>query len=427
MRSFFVRFLGAYSFHNVVFTRSQAITISLLRRCVLPNDAMHCRQNSQTLIRITSVCHHGLPTKTTEKTHMYIRKNLLKMLFAALAFGQLAFMPGIASAQKYAAPTITGFDVKQVARLSPGTEMIFTLYGTPGADARISIQGINTQYSLPEAEPGVYIGSYTIRTSDRLTALSTVTANLRLGNDVATTVLDESLLAGSPWRSQVGSVPSGLAPRIERFTVAPISRIEPGSELLFTLAGTPGGKASVRLDGMQGKVFLEESTAGNYEGSYTVKTRDRILPNSRVTANLRAGTRQTDAVLREPLVATGAVRPTNVPAPVCANCGTVEAINAIQVKGDGSYIGLIGGGLAGVVLGSQIGNGRGRTAAQVLGAAGGALAGREIEKNVRKNTHYEVVTRLESGGTQTVTYPTAPAFKVGDRVRIENNLLVPRV
>jgi outer membrane lipoprotein SlyB len=358
----------------------------------------------------------------------HIRLTALKMLFAVLAFGQLAFIPQTALAQqRYAAPTISGFDVKQVERLSPGSEMVFTLYGTPGADARINIDGINGQYLLPEVEPGVYVGSYTIRSYDRLSATSMVTANLRLGNEVATAVLDESLLAGAPWRSQAGSVPSGLAPRIERFTVAPISRIEPGSELFFTLAGTPGGKASVRVNGMQGKVFLDETTAGNYQGSYTIKSRDRILPNSRVTANLRAGNRQADAVLREPLVATGAVRPANVatlPARICANCGTVEAINTIQVKGDGSYIGLIGGGVAGAVLGSQVGNGRGKTAAELLGAVGGALAGREIERNVKKNTHYEVVTRLESGGTQTVTYATPPPFKMGDRVRIEGDVLV---
>ena len=280
----------------------------------------------------------------------------LKILLAVLAFGQLAFIPQTALAQqRYAAPTITGFDVKQVERLSPGSEMVFTLYGTPGADARINIDGINGQYLLPEVEPGVYVGSYTIRSYDRLSATSMVTGNLRLGNEVATAVLDESLLAGAPWRSQAGSVPSGLAgdaPRISRFTVAPISRIEPGSELLFTLAGTPGGKASVRVNGMQGKVFLDETTAGNYQGSYTIKSRDRIAPDSRVTANLRAGNREIESVLRESIVATGAVRPValaNQPARICANCGTVEAINTIQVKGDGSYIGLIGGGVAGAV------------------------------------------------------------------------------
>lgn len=358
----------------------------------------------------------------------HIRLIALKILFAVLAFGQLAFIPQTALAQqRYASPTITGFDVKQVERLSPGSEMIFTLYGTPGADARINIEGINGQYLLPEVEPGVYVGSYTIRSYDRLSATSMVTGNLRLGNEVASVILDESLLAGAPWRSQAGSVPSGLVPRIASFTVAPISRIEPGSELYFTLAGTPGGKTSVRVNGMQGKVFLNETTAGNYQGSYTIKSRDRIAPDSRVTATLRAGDRETEAVLREPLVATGAVRPATVaalPTRVCANCGTVEAINTIQVKGDGGYIGLIGGGLAGAALGSQVGNGRGKTAAELLGAVGGALVGRELEKNVKKDTHYEVVTRLESGGTQTVTYATAPPFRIGDRVRIEGNLLV---
>ena len=52
----------------------------------------------------------------------------------------------------------------------------------------------------------------------------------------------------------------------------------------------------MRVNGIQGKVFLDETTAGNYQGSYTVKTRDRILPDSRITANLRADSREADAV-----------------------------------------------------------------------------------------------------------------------------------
>ena len=49
----------------------------------------------------------------------------------------------------------------------------------------------------------------------------------------------------------------------------------------------------------------------------------------------------------------------------------------------------------------------------------------EPEKRVRKSRHYDVVTRLRDGGTQTTSYPVEPAFKVGDKVRVENGALVP--
>ena len=352
-------------------------------------------------------------------------------LFAVLAFCQLAFIPQSASAQqlqRITAPAITGFDVAQVPRTEPGSELVFTLYGTPGADARISIAGVPNQYVLAEIEPGVYVGSYTIRRVDRLNEATNVTANLRLGNQVASTQLDESLVAGAPWRSQPGAVPTGVAPSIQSFGTAPIARIEPGAELLFTLLGTPGGNASARVQGMEGKIYLNEETPGTYRGSYTIKNRDRITNDSKVRGDLRVGTRDAVSTMRDPIVAAANMpapqRVANMPARMCANCGTVEAINAVEVKGEGGYLGLIGGGLAGAVLGSQVGGGSGRTAAQILGAAGGAYAGREIEKNVKKVTHYEVVTRLESGGTQTITYDTAPQFRVGQKVRVEGNALV---
>jgi outer membrane lipoprotein SlyB len=112
------------------------------------------------------------------------------------------------------------------------------------------------------------------------------------------------------------------------------------------------------------------------------------------------------------------------PVAVCANCGAVEAINLIEHKGDGSYIGMIAGGVAGVVLGSQVGHGQGTTIAQVLGGAGGAYAGNEIEKRMKTTTHYEVVVRLENGGSQTISYPAKPALAIGGRVRVENGALV---
>ena len=74
-------------------------------------------------------------------------------------------------------------------------------------------------------------------------------------------------------------------------------------------------------------------------------------------------------------------------------------------------------------IGSQVGGGNGRTAAQIAGALGGAYAGREVERNTRKNTHYEVLVRLQNGGTQTVSFPAEPGFRVGEKGRITDGTL----
>ena len=63
----------------------------------------------------------------------------------------------------------------------------------------------------------------------------------------------------------------------------------------------------------------------------------------------------------------------------CAACGTVASIHAIALKGDATGLGAVAGGVTGAVLGNQIGRGNGNTAMTILGAAGGAFAGNEIE------------------------------------------------
>jgi len=72
---------------------------------------------------------------------------------------------------------------------------------------------------------------------------------------------------------------------------------------------------------------------------------------------------------------------------------------------------------------SQVGKGRGTTVAEVAGAAGGAYAGHEIEKRMKATKHYEVVVRLENGGSQTISYATQPAFAVGARVKVDGGTL----
>ena len=174
--------------------------------------------------------------------------------------------------------------------------------------------------------------------------------------------------------------------------------------------------------GYNSRTLLDEVRPGVYEGTYTIKNRDRIAADAAVTGNLRIGDRETSAVLGKSLQASPAYQPSARKA-ACINCGVVEAINVVEVKGEGSYLGMIAGGVAGALLGSQIGQGRGTTVAEVAGAAGGAYAGHEVEKRMKATKHYEVVVRLENGGSQTVSYAAQPGFAVGTRVKVENGTL----
>ena len=61
---------------------------------------------------------------------------------------------------------------------------------------------------------------------------------------------------------------------------------------------------------------------------------------------------------------------------VCANCGVVEAVNAVQQKGEGGYVGMIGGGVAGALVGSQIGHGGGKILPDATGVVASGSFGR---------------------------------------------------
>lgn len=109
------------------------------------------------------------------------------------------------------------------------------------------------------------------------------------------------------------------------------------------------------------------------------------------------------------------------PPPVCANCGTVEAVTPVTRPGKGSGVGVVAGGVAGAVLGNQVGKGDGRTAATILGAVGGGWAGNAIEKNVKKTTVYAVNVRMDDGSTRNFEEGTAPP--VGAKVKVDGSTL----
>lgn len=122
----------------------------------------------------------------------------------------------------------------------------------------------------------------------------------------------------------------------------------------------------------------------------------------------------------------------SAPAPqACQSCGVVESVRQVQVpvKDNSDHlVGTIGGGVVGGVVGNQFGGGSGKTALTVLGAVGGALAGREVERNIRQQqtvTHYELTVRMGDGSARQFRSAQPFAFASGDHVRVENNQLLP--
>jgi outer membrane lipoprotein SlyB len=119
-------------------------------------------------------------------------------------------------------------------------------------------------------------------------------------------------------------------------------------------------------------------------------------------------------------------KPVTVARAVCGNCGVVESSVAVQRQGQvngiantGIGVGAVGGAVVGGLLGNQVGKGSGRTAATVLGAAGGAYAGNAIEKNYKKVTVYQMRIRMNDGSYRTIEQ--GAAIPAGSSVVVEGN------
>jgi outer membrane lipoprotein SlyB len=109
-----------------------------------------------------------------------------------------------------------------------------------------------------------------------------------------------------------------------------------------------------------------------------------------------------------------------------ARYGVVQSIDLVQQEStSGIGAGAIVGAVVGGVLGNQVGKGDGRTAATVLGAAGGAYAGNEIQKRNEQSQQPAAVrlnVRLNDGAYVAVTQDTAADIRVGDRVLVQNGV-----
>jgi len=106
--------------------------------------------------------------------------------------------------------------------------------------------------------------------------------------------------------------------------------------------------------------------------------------------------------------------------------GVVQSIELVRQDntGGGIGVGTVAGAIVGGIVGNQVGAGRGNTAATVVGAAGGAYVGHELEKrNQTQSDAYKITVRMNNGSYQTLMQSTSADIRVGDRVQIDNGMV----
>lgn len=104
--------------------------------------------------------------------------------------------------------------------------------------------------------------------------------------------------------------------------------------------------------------------------------------------------------------------------------GVVQSIDLVRLDSSSPLgVGTIAGAVVGGILGNQVGGGSGNTAATVLGAAGGAYAGHQLEKRNQQTTDaFKLTIRMNDGSYQSLTQTSNADIRVGDRVQIANGV-----
>ncbi|QNP49016.1 glycine zipper 2TM domain-containing protein [Diaphorobacter aerolatus] len=127
--------------------------------------------------------------------------------------------------------------------------------------------------------------------------------------------------------------------------------------------------------------------------------------------------------------------PSSFPLPHADVVGRVVGIEDITPRlqrstpsGAGAAVGAVAGG----VLGNQIGGGRGRTLATVMGVAGGAVVGNRIESGQTLPTQspqsvFRISIQSHRGQMHVLDVPDTGDLRVGDQVRLTSDGFIWRV
>lgn len=215
-------------------------------------------------------------------------------------------------------PQISSIAVNPPNQLTPGSELTITMAGTPHGVASVHIGSVAKTIALPEVDTGIYEGTYTVSTRDHLSPTDALKALLRVRGRSAT--LTQALTAqaangaapapaAAPPATVAASASAAAAASIptviDKFTVKPINKIEPGAELKFTVSGTPRAKATFSIEEVAKDVAMVETQPGLYEGAYTIRRLDNFPSAINITATLDANGQAVRSRLTQSLLIDG--------------------------------------------------------------------------------------------------------------------------
>lgn len=187
--------------------------------------------------------------------------------------------------------------------LSSGDVITITLIGTPGSKAYFDITGIINNVQVNETNSGKYVGTYTIKSTDRGKDLP-VTGYLVKDNASSSRLeADTRITIGE---SQVVAQPTPVDEiKIYSVTHNGNKTLKKGDELKVTLNGTSGGKATFDISNFKSGLSMYEVKSGVYEGTYIVSQGD-IATDAVVLGHLSKNGKEVFAVQSEiPLTLTG--------------------------------------------------------------------------------------------------------------------------
>lgn len=103
----------------------------------------------------------------------------------------------------------------------------------------------------------------------------------------------------------------------------------------------------------------------------------------------------------------------------CRDCGTVQAVKLEKRKGEGGAVGIVGGAVAGGLIGNQFGKGDGKTLATVGGAVAGGFVGNEVQKRVTTKDVWITQVKMRDGSLRTFEHEAQPGWKTGQVVKVQ--------